>query len=417
MDQELRAANGRAGASREELQSANDRLSSLNWELPGQLGELAGLQLADAAKDRFLAALSHELRDPLASIDSAAELMLAEGASEDDLREAARIVHRQARSMKALLDDLLDISRLKLGRLVLKRDRVRLSAIVANALETTRPLLVEAGHSLTVDLPPQDIELDGDAQRLGQVMSNLLANAIRYTPRGGKVVLRARPAGDRLEIAVRDTGIGMDPRRIEAMFGMFTQGEPDIDGRQGLGIGLALVKSIVELHGGEVDAQSDGPGLGSEFRVVLPGMAIVAAAGPDPAPGGSAAAKATRGVVLIADDNIDAGWGMAKLLEMAGFETLRAATGADALQAMAQHRPDAAVIDIGMPDVDGHEVARRARAADWGRRMALVAATGWSQQSDAGEAARAGFDAHLTKPVDGRQLAGLLQELLASKRG
>lgn len=403
-------------ASREELQSANERLADLNCELRGQLGELADLQSADAARDRFLAVLSHELRNPLASIASAAALMLAEGTGEDDLRRAARIVHRQARGMKALLDDLLDISRLKLGRLVLKRERVRLSAIVASALETTRPLLAEAGHSLTVELPPQDIEIDGDAQRLGQVVSNLLANAIRYTPRGGEVELRARPAGDRLEIAVRDSGIGMDPQRIEAMFGMLTQGEPDTEGMPGLGIGLALVKNIVELHGGEVDAQTGGPGHGSRFRIVLPGAGTVAAAGPDAATAGPATVKGKRGVVLIADDNADAGWGVAKLLEIAGFQTLSVANGGDALRAMAQRRPDAAVIDIGMPDLDGHEVARRARAADWGRRMALVAATGWGQHADARQAAQAGFDAHLTKPVDARQLAGLLQQLLASKR-
>jgi two-component system CheB/CheR fusion protein len=378
----------------------------------------AELQAAAVAKDRFLAVLSHELRNPLASIDGAAELMLAEGAREADTHEAAAVVRRQARSMKSLLDDLLDVSRLKLGRLELHRERVRLSTIVASALETTRPMLADAGHSLTVDVPPTDVELDGDALRLGQVLSNLLVNAIRYTPRGGKLTVRGRLVDAKLELVVRDTGVGMDPERIEAMFEMFTQGEAGAD-TQGLGIGLALVKSLVELHGGRVSAHSEGPGCGSEFRVVLPGAVAVAApvaAIPTRPPIAGAKAVNKRGLVLVADDNGDAGWGMAKLLEIAGFETTRVTNGEQALHAMGQRQFDAAVIDIGMPDISGHEVARRARAEEWGRRMVLVAATGWGQDSDAREATQAGFDAHLTKPVDARKLATLLDELLASAR-
>jgi two-component system CheB/CheR fusion protein len=380
----------------------------------------AELQAADMAKDRFLAVLSHELRNPLASIDGAAELMLANGARAADAHEAAAVVRRQARSMKSLLDDLLDVSRLKLGRLELRRERVRLSAIIASAMETTRPMLADAGHSLTVDVPPGDVELEGDALRLSQVLSNLLVNAIRYTPRGGKLTVRARLLDGRLELAVHDTGMGMDPSRIESMFEMFTQGEAGADSTQGLGIGLALVKSLVDLHGGQVSAHSDGPGKGSEFHVVLPGAVAVAAlpaAMPARAPIRTLDAKKRRGFVLVADDNGDAGWGMAKLLEIAGFETTRVTNGENALQAMGQHRFDAAVIDIGMPDISGHEVARRARATDWGKKMVLIAATGWGQASDEREATQAGFDAHLTKPVDARKLGVLLDELLASRRG
>jgi two-component system, chemotaxis family, CheB/CheR fusion protein len=381
----------------------------------------AELQAADGAKDRFLAVLSHELRNPLASIGGAAEVMLSPGARESDLREAAHIVQRQSQGMKAMLEDLLDVSRLRFGRLGLRHERVLLSQIVASALEVTRPLLAGAGHSLEMDLPHNDIELPGDALRLGQVLSNLLANAIRYTPRGGMLKVRARLAADRLELSVIDNGAGMEPQRIQSMFQMFTQGEGAAGGAQGLGIGLALVKSLVELHGGSVSALSDGPGRGSEFRVVLPNARVAATAAPAPSvtaqPQQPAAHATKRRKVLVADDNRDAGWGMARLLELAGFETLQADGGAEALTVLAQRRPDAAVIDVGMPDIDGHEVARKVRAANWGARMVLVAATGFGQDSDAKAALAAGFDAHVTKPVDVRELAILLDSLFTQRRG
>ncbi|HTH78643.1 MAG TPA: chemotaxis protein CheB [Ramlibacter sp.] len=377
----------------------------------------ADLLAADAAKDRFLAVLSHELRNPLASIDSASGLMTAPDARAEDVRDAARVVQRQARGMKMLLDDLQDVSRMKLGRLELKRSRVRLSAIVGNALETTKSLLQEAGHTLNLDMPPGDIELDGDAARLGQVLSNLLANAIRYTPWGGTIAVGAKLVAGELEMTVKDSGMGMDPAEIESMFEMFTQGASGKDRAQGLGIGLALVKSLVEMHGGRVSAQSAGPGKGSEFRVVLPGAVASARA---PADSGNARdakpATCRRGLVVVADDNEDAGWGMAKMLELSGFGTVRVTSGTEALKVIELRRPDAAVIDIGMPDLIGHEVARRVRAADWGRKIVLVAATGWGQEADEREAAAAGFDAHMTKPVDARKLVAVLDSLLAARR-
>jgi two-component system CheB/CheR fusion protein len=316
--------------------------------------------------------------------------------------------------MKALLDDLLDVSRLKLGHLELARERVRLSAVVSGAVETTGPLLSESGHSLTVYLPPGDIEIDGDALRLGQVVTNLLANAFRYTPRGGRVVLRAHYDDGSLQISVKDSGIGMAPDRIEAMFELFTQGDTVAGHSQGLGIGLALVKQLVELHGGEVHAYSEGVGKGCEFRISLPHARPFSGLPPSPGPDATGPKKSVR--VLVADDNVDAGWGLAKLLELRGFETLRVHGGLEALEAMREHNPQAAVIDIGMPDLGGHEVARRARAAPWGRSMVLIAATGWGQEADEQAALAAGFDAHMTKPVNVQRLSNTIDTLLAARR-
>jgi len=381
----------------------------------------AELQADAAAKDRFLAVLSHELRNPLASIDSAAELLLVNGMHHADSQAAAEVVRRQTRSMKAMLDDLIDVSRLKLGRLELKPEHLRLSDVVNSALEITRPLMAQAQHELKLDLGDKDVELDGDPLRLTQVLSNLLSNAVKYTPNGGTIAVRARVASDLLELSVTDTGIGMDPQRIPAMFEMFAQENPGEDRSHGLGIGLALVKNIVELHDGEVSARSAGPGKGSEFRVLLPGAKAVerapGVASVRAAPAAPAVTAQTngRGLVLIADDNADAGWGVAKLLEMAGFETVRVTGGVDALREMERLKPQAGVIDIGMPDLSGHEVARRVRDTPWGQQMVLIAATGWGQEADQRDALEAGFDTHMTKPVDPRELSEVLTSLLSSK--
>jgi two-component system, chemotaxis family, CheB/CheR fusion protein len=382
----------------------------------------AELQAADVAKDRFLAVLSHELRNPLASIDSAAALMLTTPLPSGDREAAAKVVKRQAGVMKMLLDDLLDVARLKLGRLELHREKVRLAGVVEAALETIRPMLETMGHHLEVDLPSYPVEIDADPLRLTQVISNLLSNSIKYTPPGGSIALKARVVGRDAVLTVSDNGAGMEPAQIQSMFEMFTQAQPVADRSHGLGIGLALVKSIVEMHGGKIEAVSPGPGKGSEFRVTLPGARGVDAADSAAAP---AAAVQTaipkpvkkRGLVLIADDNVDAGWGMAKLLEIAGFTTLRVKGGIEAVKEMRRQKPDVGIIDIGMPDLSGHEVARQIRDTEWGKHMVLIAATGWGQESDEREAMHAGFDAHMTKPVDLRRLSAVVDDLLSRKRG
>jgi two-component system, chemotaxis family, CheB/CheR fusion protein len=346
--------------------------------------------------------------------------MLSEGVSAADAQSAGEVVRRQALGMKAMLEDLMDVSRLKLGRLELKRERVLLSTIVSTAMEVARPMLADARHALKLDLGKQDIELDGDPLRLVQVLSNLLSNAAKYTPRSGTITVRARLAGDQLDLSVTDTGMGMEPERIPTMFEMFAQANPHEDRSHGLGIGLALVKKIVDLHGGQVSARSGGPGKGSVFHVMLPGAKAVAPSpatatrAPTPAPEATSAPQ-ERGLVLIADDNEDAAWGLAKLLEMDEFETVRVSSGIEAVREIARLKPQAGIIDIGMPDLGGHEVARQVRTTPWGRHMVLIAATGWGQEADRRDALEAGFDAHMTKPVDASKLSEMLDTLLSSK--
>jgi two-component system, chemotaxis family, CheB/CheR fusion protein len=380
----------------------------------------AELQAADAAKDRFLAVLSHELRNPLASIDSAAALLLASQVEPSEREAAAQIVKRQAGTLKALLDELLDVSRLKLGRLELHPEKIALRDVVQAAVETVQPALVSAAHQLKIELPEHEVELDADRLRIVQVLANLLSNAIKYTPAGGEIALGAKLSGNRVTISLADNGIGIEADQIGRMFEMYEQGQRGTDPSQGLGIGLALVKNIVELHGGTVEAASPGAGKGTEFRVSLPARRG-AARPPAPvpkktAPGTDERARKQRGLILIADDNVDAGWGIARLLEIAGFSTVRVRGGVEALKEARHRHPDAAIIDVGMPDLSGHEVARQIRQNEWGKQMVLIAATGWGQESDERASIESGFDAHMTKPVDLRKLSATVDELLLKKR-
>jgi two-component system CheB/CheR fusion protein len=349
-------------------------------------------------------------------------LLLTQGLPAGDRDAASQVVKRQASAMKTLLDDLLDVSRLKLGRLELHRERVMLSDVVQAALESTRSLMEAARHDFKVELPAYGVELDADPLRLGQVLSNLLTNSIKYTPAGGTISLQARMDDKQVVITVSDNGVGMEPAQIERMFDMFTQAQPAANhSHGGLGIGLALVRSIVELHGGRVGASSAGAGQGSEFRVFLPATRTAAQpAGADQAPSAASpparAEPARHGLILIADDNVDAGWGFARLLEIAGFATLVVNAGKEALIQARREKPDVGIIDIGMPDINGHEVARQIRRTEWGKQMVLIAVTGWGQESDEREALEAGFDAHMTKPVDLRKLRATVDELLLRKR-
>ena len=372
------------------------------------------LEMADAAKDRFLAILSHELRNPLASIASAAQILDSPGSSDAERAKAAEVVRRQAGGMGLMLDELLDVSRLRLGRLAMQKRPTGISDVIETALEATRPAVDAAGHALSVRLPVNELQVDADPLRLAQVVSNLVSNATKYTPPNGHIAVSAELSGDEVVVTVSDDGIGMAEDEIESMFDMFSQAQharERIGG--GLGIGLALSRSIVQLHGGWITATSGGPGQGSQFRFGVP---LLRAVGPRdaslPAPVAAAVAPAAAGAttVLVADDNADAAWGIAKLLELAGHQVRVAGGGAEALRMLREHRPAVALIDIGMPDIDGHEVARQLRATEGDGRTMLIATTGWGQDQDVRDTLASGFDAHLTKPLDIGQLRKLIDE-------
>jgi PAS domain S-box-containing protein len=366
------------------------------------------LRQADQRKDQFLATLAHELRNPLAPIRVAAEMLALPSLDEKHLLWSREVIQRQVNHMSRLLDDLLDVARITRGKLRVKKQPVDLATIVDTAVEAARPLIKARTHGLTIDLPPELPTLDADPVRLAQVLSNLLTNAAKYTDSPGRITLSARAEGSMLQISVKDNGIGLSPSSLAHIFEMFAQG-PDDTGRAegGLGIGLALVKGIVGLHDGSIEATSDGPGYGSEFIVTLPchgpaKMRPAAPAAPAPRP-----ATVPRRI-LIADDNDDAANSLAILLQLAGHEVCTAHGGQAALALASSFRPEIALLDIGMPDVDGYEVAKRIRETDLGKGVRLVALTGWGQDEDKRRARAAGFDHHLTKPIDPRELDELL---------
>jgi PAS domain S-box-containing protein len=371
------------------------------------------LKEADQRKDWFLATLAHELRNPLAPIRTAAELLSLPTLADKELTWSRRIIQRQVEHMARLLDDLLDVARITRGKLELKVQTVELSAVVDTAAEAVRPLITARNHWLSVDLPPERVILEADPVRLAQVLSNLLTNAAKYTDPPGRIELTARIQGDALNIAVKDNGIGLPPTALAHIFEMFAQA-PDEAGRSGtgLGIGLALVKGIVDLHGGRIEAFSDGPGHGSEFVVTLPWAA--ATSEPVEAPEPAEPAGVVPRKILIADDNEDAANTLAVLLNLAGHEVCTAHSGQAALTLASTFHPDIALLDIGMPDVDGYEVARRLRETRWGHDMRLIALTGWGQEDDKRRAMDAGFAHHLTKPVDPRELDALLADTATS---
>jgi signal transduction histidine kinase/ActR/RegA family two-component response regulator len=367
------------------------------------------LREADRRKDEFLATLAHELRNPLAPVRSAAKLLAVPGIGARELAWSRDVIGRQVQHMARLLDDLLDVSRITRGRLELRRTRVTLAAVVDAAVETARPLLDARRHVLRVSLPPDPIEFDADPVRLAQVFANLLTNAAKYTDEGGHVALVAHATADAVEITVRDDGIGLAPAALDHVFEMFSQVTSALHRSEGgLGIGLALVRGLVELHGGRVGARSPGIGLGSEFVVTLPRRAAGAAAEASVV-GGAPEASATPRRVLVADDNRDAAEGLALLLRHAGHDVRVAHDGRTALETATTFHPDAVLLDIGMPTLNGYEVAARLRAEPWARGAVLIAVTGWGQEEDKRLASCAGFDHHLTKPVDPDAIVAILR--------
>jgi signal transduction histidine kinase/ActR/RegA family two-component response regulator len=377
-----------------------------------QVQATAALEEANRRKDEFLATLAHELRNPLAPIRQAAKV--AKTAPEPARQGwALDVIERQVGHMALLLDDLLDVSRISRGKLELRLAPVELHGVVDAAVETAWPLIESRRHRLELDLPDHPVQLVVDPVRIAQVLSNLLSNAAKYTDAGGEIRVRAEEQEGRLLLHVRDNGIGLSPENLEGIFGMFSQVAAHAHHAQGgLGIGLALSRGLVQLHGGSLEARSDGPGQGSEFTVSLPLPASSPSEAATPASGKAAQdarAPARPRRVLIADDNADALATMAMLLEMEGHEVHTASDGERALAEAEKLRPDVAILDIGMPRLDGHDVARRIRATEWGRNVLLIALTGWGQAHDQQRARAAGFDHHCTKPVDVGELLALVQ--------
>jgi PAS domain S-box-containing protein len=358
------------------------------------------LRESDRQKDNFIATLAHELRNPLAPIRNALTLMRHKDILEPQLIWGRDVIDRQITQMTRLLEDLLDISRITRSKLTLQCEELQLAEVIEQAIEVARPALDEAGHSFDVELPGSPIPLYADATRLAQVISNLLINAAKYTPPPGKISLTARMDASDVVLVVRDTGIGIAPEHLSRVFEMFSQ-IPSSKGHAhgGLGIGLALARGLVELHGGSLSAHSQGLGKGSEFLVRLPLAATtsndrVAAGHADIGP-----RAMTKRRVLVVDDLRDNADSLSLVLQAMGHEVQVAYDGEQALLAAEQFRPDVALVDLGMPNVDGYEVCRRIRARPWGHTVLLVAQTGWGQEFDRRRTAEAGFDHHLVKPV------------------
>ncbi len=363
------------------------------------------LKAADRAKDEFLATLAHELRNPLAPLRNAAQILQLDAPPSPNLRWALEVIDRQMQQMTRLIDDLLDVSRVTVNKLELRKSTVELGEIVQAAVESSHPLLESCGHTLRVTVEPR-VFVDGDLTRLAQVVSNLLNNAAKYMERGGRVWLTAERQGGDAVISVRDAGIGLPADMLTRIFEIFVQVDRSLSrSRGGLGIGLTLVKKIVEMHDGTVTAFSDGAGRGSEFVVRLPARsADTTASGAS----GSSRPAAASARVLVVDDNEDSAASLAMLLEMVGHEVRTAHDGEEALAAAEDFRPDVAFLDIGLPRMNGHEVAERIRRQPWGKDMTLIALTGWGQDSDRLRSKEAGFDRHLVKPVDPTVLLELL---------
>jgi signal transduction histidine kinase len=362
---------------------------------------------ADRRKDEFLATLAHELRNPLAPIRQAAAIARSEKATEAQKRWSNSVIERQVQHMSLLLDDLLDVSRITHGTLQLRKQDTDLQSVLGAAVETARPLIDERHHRLHIEIP-EDVRVNADPLRLAQVLSNLLTNAAKYTNPGGSIEVCGGQEESDLVIRVRDTGIGIAPADLGKVFGMFAQVRSAQDhAAGGLGIGLALAKGIVELHGGRIEAQSGGIGKGSCFTVRLPNAVLRAEARPATM-AGSPGQGTTGKRILLADDNRDAAESLAILLRLEGHHVDLAHDGRSALDTFARRRPDVALLDIGMPNDNGYEVARKIRAAPAGRDVMLIAITGWAQDADKARSKAAGFDHHLTKPVEPEALMSLL---------
>jgi signal transduction histidine kinase len=405
------------------LERANAELARANHALQNEVVERAraeqALREADRNKDEFLAMLAHELRNPLAPIRNAVHLMRM-NLSQEQLRSSREVIERQLSYLTRLVDDLLDVSRITRGKIALSSEPVEIATLIARAVETIQPLIEDRGHALSVESADAPLTVNGDILRLTQAIGNVLGNAAKYTPRGGRIELTVAQDDAHVAIGVRDNGIGIPAERLPHIFALFTQLDRRSDHpHSGLGIGLALVQRLIEMHGGTVSAHSEGAGRGSEFLIRLPLFRGVAQreAPREPAAVAAAAPAVPARRILVADDNADALASLTEVLRLYGHEVFSAANGRAALECAERHLPEVALLDIGMPLLDGYEVARRIRAQAWGKQVTLLALTGWGQDADRRRSAEAGFDLHLVKPVDVVKLSEVLARLPAGAAG
>jgi PAS domain S-box-containing protein len=370
------------------------------------------LKEANRRKDEFLATLAHELRNPLAPISSGLTLMKLSSPDSTAASKARDIMDRQLAHMVRLIDDLLDVSRISRGKLELRRERVSVQMIVDSAVEVSKPLIEDDEHALTVSLPPQPLHIDADPVRIAQVISNLLNNAAKYTPQGGSIGLFAQQEGSAVVIRVKDSGIGITPEALPRVFEMFTQVNRTVErAKGGLGIGLSVAKQLVELHGGILTAQSDGAGLGSTFTVWLPLAESIRKTQAMPSESSRLPALESKRI-LVVDDNEDAAETLVMLLELNGHKMRTAHNGPDALRIARDFKPDLVFLDIGLPGMNGYEVAERVRAEPDLSHTVLVALTGWGSEEDKRRSTKAGFDFHLTKPVMAASLDIIFAQLV-----
>ncbi|WP_229429733.1 MULTISPECIES: ATP-binding protein [unclassified Massilia] len=399
----IAAPDGRVSALRGTLQDITERVKAEQ-----------ALRQADTRKNEFLAMLAHELRNPLAPIASGAQLLGQGRLEAARIKQISEIIARQARHMAGLVDDLLDVSRVTRGLVTIAKQRLDINEVVADAAEQVQEAVRRKGHRLEVRLLPEPAWVLGDRKRLVQVAGNLLHNAVKFTADGGRIeaALSADPESVRLRVS--DNGIGMSPPELERAFDMFVQGERTPDrALGGLGIGLALVRSLVQLHGGTVAVESAGAGLGSSFTVTLPRCAERGAQGPDAGADAGAAAEARRLRVMVVDDNQDAAEVLSMYVAANGHEVLAENASPRALELAPGFGPEVCLLDIGLPDIDGHELARSLRADPRTRGAILVAVTGYGQDQDRRASAAAGFDHHLVKPVDMANLGRILEQAAA----
>ncbi len=365
----------------------------------------------DRRKNEFLALLAHELRNPLAPIRNGLQVLRLASSDPKAAEQARGMMERQLQHLVRLVDDLLDVSRVSRGKLQLRKERITLSAVVDHALEVCGALVKEREHELTVSLPPEPVYLDADKTRLAQAVCNLLSNAVKYSDPGSPIRLNAAREGDEAVIAVRDFGVGIPPQMLPRVFDLFWQVDRTLEKSQGgLGVGLTIVKRLVEMHGGTVEARSDGPGTGSEFVIRLP-VAHPAAGAGSPDGGDAASRPAGRHRVLVVDDHADAAGSLGMMLQLMGHEVRTARDGLEGAETAAAWHPDAILLDIGMPRLNGYDACRRIREQPGGKDAFIVALTGWGQEEDKRRSQQAGFDGHLVKPVEPAALEKLLAGL------